>query len=193
MPFVRAGGERRLSRWRLSAFTTAILLFVVGAGALIGNQIINPAKRVIEAVAGALLVYVLWSNSTINALWILLVIYPFPFAIVVGNSTFVFVIAMFLICLIRASARIATFRLDRAFNLPIALFMMSYMVSFYNLSTEQYALRFALVHTGSVIACVLLFYMIINFVDTEKRLETAMRVMMITAAAVISEPMVAPT
>ncbi len=178
--------DERLRRRRPVLSRTVLVLFIAGAGALLASQIVHPAKRMIEAVAGALLVYVLWSNSTINALWILLVIYPFPFAIVVGNSTFVFVIAVFLIYLIRVSARIATFRLDRTFNLPIALFMMSYMVSFYNLSTEPYALRFAFVHTGNVIACVLLFYMITNFVDTEKRLETAMRVMMITATAVIA-------
>ena len=179
-------GRREAPRRRLPLSGAALLLFVAGAGALLGSQIVSPAKRVIEAVAGVLLTYVIWSSPAINALWILLVIYPFPFAIVIGHSTFVFVIVVFLVYLVRVSAKLATFRLDRRFNLPIAFFVMSYAVSFYNMSLEPYTLRFGLVHTGNVLASILLFYMIINFVDTEERLEKTMRVMMIAAAAVIA-------
>ncbi len=184
---IPVNGERldRIRR-RFPLSKAAILLFIAGAGALLGSQIVNPAKRVIEAVAGVLLTYVIWNSPVVNALWILLVIYPFPFAIAIGHSTFVFVIVVFLVYLVRVSAKLATFRLDRRFNLPIAFFVMSYAVSFYNMSLEPYTLRFGLVHTGNVLASILLFYMIINFVDTEERLEKTMRVMMIAAAAVIA-------
>lgn len=180
------GEGRDTGRRRLPLSKTAMLLFVAGAGALLGSQIVNPTKRVIEAVAGLLLTYVLWNSSVVNALWILLVIYPFPFAIAVGHSTFVFVVVFFIIYLVRVSAKLETFRLDRRFAAPIALFVMSYILSYYNMSFEPHALRFGLVHTGNVIGSILLFYMIINFVDTEERLEKTMRVMMISATAVIA-------
>jgi hypothetical protein len=179
-------GRREAPRRRLPLSGAALLLFVAGAGALLGSQIVNPAKRVIEGVAGVLLAYVIWNSPAVNALWILLVIYPFPFAIAIGHSTLVFVIVVFLVYLVRVSAKLATLRSDRQFNLPIALFIMSYAISYYNVATTNIALRFGLVHTGNVLGSILLFYMIINFVDTEERLEKTMRVMMIAAAAVIA-------
>lgn len=179
-------GARRGPRPRLSLGGAAILLFIAGVGVLLGNQIVNPTKRVIEAVAGALLVYVLWNSSTLNALSIFILMYPFPFAISVGNSTFVFAVIIFLIYLIRVSARLETFRFDRHFNLPIALFALSYLVSFYNTSLEPTTMRFALVHTGSVIGSILAFYLMINCFDTEERLMKAVRLLAISSALVIT-------
>ena len=93
---ITVGGEKRLPRRRPAFSRIATLsFFLVGIGALIAAQIVNPTKRVIEAAAGVLLVYVIWSSSTINALWILLVAYPFPFGISIGNSTFIFIILIF--------------------------------------------------------------------------------------------------
>lgn len=177
---------RRAERRRFPLAKAAILFFVAGVGLLLGKQIVNPSKRVIEAVAGALLVYVLWNSSALNALWIFILLYPFPFAMSVGNSTFVFALIIFIIYLIRVSARLDTLHLDRRFNLPIALFVMSYIVSFYNLSFEPYTTRFALVHTASVFASILIFYLVINCVDTEERLEKTVRFFMITAWLVIA-------
>lgn len=177
---------RRAERRRFPLGKAAILFFVAGIGLILGNQIVNPSKRVIEAAAGALLVYVLWNSSTLNALWIFILIYPFPFAISAGNSTFVFAIIIFLIYLIRVSARIETLRFDRRFNLPIVLFVMSYLVSFYNLSFEPYTTRFALVHTASAFASILVFYLVINCIDSEERLAKTMRFFTITAVLVIA-------
>jgi len=176
-------GRRWLGASRLRI---GVLLFILGAGALIGSQIVHPTKRVIEALAGLLLAYVLWNFSSLNALWAILVIYPFPFAISAGNSTFIFVIIVFIVHLIRVSSRKATLSGDRQFNLPIALMVMSYILSFYNQQAGGELMRFALTSTLNFFAAVLLFYMIVNFVDDEEKLAKTVRVLMVTCSLVVT-------
>lgn len=178
--------ESRRAARRRAPISIASIIIIVGVGALLATQIVNPTKRVIEALAAVFLVYVIWNLSAVRALWLLLAVYAFPFAISLGNSTFVFVVLLFVLYLLRVSARVETFRRDRRFDFPITLFLLSYLVSFYNISTEPNALRFGLVHTGNVLACVFLFYMMINLIDSEQKLVATMRAMMIAATAIIA-------
>lgn len=172
-------------RMKLSSSKLGIIAFVAAAGALIGSQIAHPAKRIIETIGGLLLVYLIWNFSTLSAFWLILIIYPFPFAISVGHSTFVFIVIVFIVYLIRVAARKSTLRSDRQFNLPIILMVISYIVSFYNIGGSSYLIRFGLISTVNFFAAILFFYMIINFVTDEKKLNTTVRISMITCALVI--------
>lgn len=162
-----------------------IIAFVAASGAIIGVQIAQPAKRVIESIGAFLLVYLVWNFSTLSALWMLLIIYPFPFGISLGHSTMIFIFIIFIVYMIRVSARLSALRFDRQFNLPIVIMLMSYTVSFYNFETTPESLRFGLQHTLNFIASILLFYMIINFVTDERKLHTTVRISMITCALVM--------
>ena len=102
----RAVEEKR--RFSLSFIWTAMI--TAGVGALVGSQIYNPAKRVIEAIVGLIFIFMLWNVSTLNALWLLIIIHPFPFAISLGNSNFVFTLIIFIIYLIRVSHQRNSFR-----------------------------------------------------------------------------------
>jgi hypothetical protein len=172
-------------RSKLSPSKLGIVAFVVAAGALIGGQIAHPAKRTLEAIGGLILVYLIWNFSTLSALWLILVIYPFPFAIQAGNSTFVFVVIVFIIYLIRVSAHTATMRLDKQFNLPVALMILSYLISFYNFEGSPEVIRFGIIHTVNFFASILLFYMVVNLVNDERKLHAAIRISMITCALVM--------
>jgi hypothetical protein len=170
---------------RLSSSKVRLIVFIAAAGALAGSQIAHPSKRILEALGGLILVYLIWNFSTLSALWLLLVIYPFPFAISLGNSTFVFVVIIFIIYLIRVSARTATIRFDRQFNLPILLMVMSYIISFYNFQVSPDVMRFGIVHTANFFAAILFFYMIVNFVDNEERLYRTLRISMVTVVLIM--------
>ncbi len=172
-------------RLKLSLSKLGIVAFVVAVGALIGTQIAHPAKRTLEAIGGFILAYLIWNFSTLSALWLILIIYPFPFAISAGNSTFIFVVIVFIIYLIRVSAHTATLRFDKRFNLPVALMVLSYVISYYNFQGSPETIRFGLVHTINFFASILLFYLIINLVNDERKLRTAVRISMITAALVM--------
>jgi len=172
-------------RMKLSFSKLGIIAFVAAAGALIGSQIASPTKRILETIGGLLLVYLIWNFSPLNAFWLLLIIYPFPFGISAGNSTFVFVVVVFIIFLIRVSARKSTLRFDKQFNLPIILMVMSYIISFYNIEKSSAFIGFALTYTLNFFAGILFFYMAVNFVTDEKKLYTTVRISMITCALII--------
>jgi hypothetical protein len=172
-------------RLKPSLSKLGIVAFVIAAGAIVGGQIAHPAKRMIEAIGGLILVYLIWNFSPLSALWLILIIYPFPFAIQAGNSTFVFVVIVFIIYLIKVSAHTATLRFDKRFNLPIALMILSYIISFYNFQGGPEIIRSGIVHTLNFFAAILLFYMITNLVNDERKLQTAIKISMVTAALVI--------
>ena len=177
-----AAPGRRLGAPRSRAWFIALIVVV---GGLLGYQIYHPVKRVIEAVAGLVLVYILANFSTLRALWFLIIVFPFPFAISAGNSTFVFTLVLFVVYLVRASTHRETLRGDRLFNLPIAFLVLSYILSFYNQDTSGRLLQFAVLHTINFFAAVLFFYMIINTVNSERKLARTITVMMVTCSLVI--------
>jgi len=174
---------RRKRRFSLSFIWAATI--TAGVGALVGSQIYDPVKRVIEAIVGLIFIFMLWNVSTLNALWLLIIIHPFPFAISLGNSNFVFTLIIFIIYLIRVSRHSNNIRSDRLVNLPIALLVLSYIVSFYNIEVTPYIMRFALVHTSNFFVVILFFYLVINFVDDEEKLRKTLRVVLVTASLVI--------
>ncbi|MBN1884448.1 MAG: O-antigen ligase family protein [Candidatus Krumholzibacteriota bacterium] len=160
---------------------------VLGMGILVGSQIASPAKRVIEAIVGVVVVLVLWNFSTIGALWFLVVMYPFPFAISLGTSNFVFTIVIFLIHMIRVSAGQERFFLDKRVAAPVLFLVGTYILSLYNVLGVQPMLlqRSALLHTGNFIAAALFFFMIISFVDNEKALERTVKFMVVCSTLVV--------
>ncbi len=142
-------------------------------------------KRVLEAIGGLILVYLIWNFSALSALWLILIIYPFPFALWAGNSNVIFVTIVFIMYLIRVSAHTATLRLDKQFNLPIALLLMSYALSFYNFQGTPTAIRFGVIHMINVLASIFLFYLLINLVNDERKLRTAINISIVTCALVM--------
>ncbi len=170
---------------RLSAKKLWTWLYVIAAGALVGTQFYNPSKRVIEAIAGLVIVGILWNFSILGAIWILMVVYPYPFAISIGNSNFVFVIIIFIIYLIRVSSGQLKIHSDKLLNIPTLLLVLAYIISFYNMEMTTYKLRWGLIHTANFFAILLLYYMIINFVDDEKKLLTMVRMFMIAAGLIV--------
>lgn len=176
--------ELKRRRFSISFIWTATV--IAGVGALIGSQIYNPAKRVIEAIVGLIFVFILWNVSTINALWLLIIIHPFPFAISLGNSTFVFTMIIFTIYLIRVSSHRSSIRSDKLVNLPIVLLVLAYILSFYNQDFTLYKTRFAFVHTSNFFAAIILFYLVINFVNDEEKLRQTLRVVLLTVTFVIA-------
>lgn len=180
-----SGGRKRLPGM-LTSLKIRTIVFVIAAGVFFGNLIYKPNKRVIESIVGILLVYVLWNFSTTAALWMLIVIYPFPFGISIGTSTFILIIITFIIFLIRVSTGMSKFRTDRYFNLPLGLMVISYIISFYNFEPSAWATQYAFIHTTHSFGMILLFYMIVNFIDDEEKLQKTVKFSMITIFLVLA-------
>ena len=159
-------------------------IYVAIIGILVGWQIYDPSKRFIEAVAGLIVIGIVWNFSAIQALWFILLTYPFPFAFSMGNSTFVFTLIVFIIYMVHVSTGRYRFHGDKLLNLPIAVIVIAYIVSFYNQSNEPMILKFAIFHTISFFVILILYYMIVNLIDSEENLRKTISVFMVSIALV---------
>lgn len=181
---LRAEKKRSIfGKFSLTSIKTLVLITVFGIVA--GTQIAGPKKRVIESIVGLVIIAVLWNFSTFASLSFIILMYPFPFATSIGSSNLIIVVAIFIIYLIRVSAKVETIRSDRNYNFPIALLVFSYLLSFYNFEVTAYRLQMSFQHTTNFFAAIIFFYMIINFINSEKRLNYTVKIMMGTTALVI--------
>ncbi len=154
-----------------------------GVGLIAGTQIYNPNKRVIEAMAGGFLILLLWKFSTISALWLLLVMYPFPFAMSWGTSNEIFVVIIGMVVLIRVATGVYKITLDPMIRLPLILFIVSYILSFKNVPPGL--TKMAIVNTVNLFTAATFMVLIINFVDDEEKLRKTLNFLMVSVALFI--------
>ena len=159
--------------------------FITGAfGLLIGTQIYDPNKRVIEAMAGGILMFLLWKFSTIAALWALLIMYPFPFSISWGTSNEIFMIIIVVVVLVRVATGVFRVTLDPKIRLPLILIVISYLISFKNVPPGL--MRLAIINTFNFFSAAAFMILIINFVDDEEKLRKTLNVLMVSLALFIA-------
>jgi len=175
-PYVTTAGKwsflgRQLSRLRTVVLTTA-------AGLLIGTQIYDPNKRVIEAMAGGMLLLILWRFSTLAALYTYLVMYPFPFSVSWGTSNEIFIMIIVLVVLIRIATGVLKISLDPKIRWPLILIVVSYLLSFKNVIPGL--IRASLVSTFAFLTAAAYMVLIINLVDDEKKLRKLVNFAMIS-------------
>ena len=175
--------EERVSLLRRSLPHIKTLALIIIVGLVLGSQIYNPNKRTIEAIAGLVLLLLLWRFSTIAALWMLLLTYPFPFSISMGTSNEIFMFIITLVVLLRVSTGEYRITLDHKIRLPIILIVVSYIISFKNVPPGL--MRLSMVNTFNFFAAAGFMVLIINFIDDEVRLRRTLNIMMISAALFI--------
>lgn len=176
--------EERASLLRRSLPHIKTLALIIIVGLVLGSQIYNPNKRMIEAIAGFVLLLLLWRFSTIAALWMLLIVYPFPFSISWGTSNEIFMMIIMIVALLRVSAGHYKFSLDRKIRLPMILIVASYIISLKNASPAL--LRLSLVNTFNFFSAAGFMILIVSFVDDEVKLRKTMKIMMISAALFVA-------
>lgn len=171
-------------RARFTRLTWITLIFITGT--LIGKQIYDPSKRFIEAVIGLVLVTVMWNLSTLGALLFFIIAYPFPFGISLGHSNFIFLVIIFNIYLLRVSLKLEPSRGDKTFNLPLGLIVASYILSFSNFDYNAGLGWMAFLNTTSMFSAIMLFYLIINMVDDEKKLRMVVHTIIISITMIVA-------
>ncbi len=169
----------------LSAGKLKTLLFIAAVGIILGNQIYDPTKRVIEAVIGIIIVGLLWNFSTLGAIWLMVVMYPFPFGMSLGSSNYFLTILIFILHMIRVSAGQYKMHSEKLLNLPIILMVLSYILSLYNLPMDPDSRKFAYLHTSNFFATVLFFYLLVNLINDEEKLEKTVKLMMVSLALIV--------
>lgn len=154
-------------------------------GVLLGFQYWNPHPRVIPVVIALLVFGVAWRLNMVAAINVLVFLLPYPKGTVFGSTNLAFVLLVFVIWLLRLSLRMSPPARSSPVDLPIFGMLLWYILSFYNV-LNAYALERALQNFELFLACLLLFYMIINCVRTQEDLKRLHMAQMVTACIVFA-------
>jgi O-antigen ligase len=156
--------ERRLSGPLFS------VLAVVAAGILIGQQYVNPNKRVIAVMVAAILAGLAWRLDMLWGLGVVVLTVPYPRGTIFGNSNVALILVLLVIWLLRVSQRQSAGLRRSPLDIPIVGLLIAYIISFYNVGPPP-DLGYALQNLQLMVACVLMFYLIVGNVRTEQGLQ----------------------
>ncbi len=158
------------------------LLLVVGAAIILGMQYVDPDKRMVQIIVAAIIVGIAWYLDTLSGLCLLVLALPYPRGTSFGSTNVAFILLLLLIWLLRiAQKRVAPPR-RTPLDLPIAGLVLAYVVSFNSIAKTAH-LQPALLNTTLFIACLALFYMIVNNVHSSAGLERLLNFQAISCAS----------
>jgi hypothetical protein len=152
--------------WIARLFGLAVLIV---AGVMIGMQYVAPDKRTLTVAVAFLLFGIAWRMDLISALGVLLIASPFPRITVFGSSNVVMVLAIAVIWLLRVTLRRSPPAHGSPVDLPLVCLLMAFVVSFYNIESVPVLWR-ALENFAGLLACVAMFYLILNMMKTPEDL-----------------------
>jgi O-antigen ligase len=155
----------------------------VGTGVVLGIEYWTPNKRVIPVLATLLVFGVAWRLSMAAAINVLVFLLPYPKGTVFGSTNTAFILIVLIIWLLRISLRMSQPARSSPLNLPIFAMILWYILSFYNVRTP-YALDQGIQNFEVFLACVLMYYMVINSVRTQRDLRRLHTAQLITALGV---------
>ena len=160
----------RDSRMRIWLDRIFQIVLILGLGVLIGQQYMNPDKRVIQAAAAAIVVGVAWRLDMVSAIGVLILMLPFPRGTTFGNTNLAFILMLLVIYLLRLSQREVPRPERSPTDGPVLAFLLIVIVSFYTVPSMRY-LGFALQQFQLFIGTLLLFFLVQQNVRSVKDLQ----------------------
>ena len=145
-----------------------VTIAVIAAGVLLGVQIMAPDKRVLAVMAALVVFAIAWRASMVMGLGFLLLALPYPRSTSFGTTNLAFILVLAVIWLLRMSLRVTALPRRTPVDTPIAALLIAYVISFYNVNPAH--LNAAVANFVSLLACVLLFYLIVHNVRTTQDL-----------------------
>ncbi len=162
---------------------TLTVIAIVGAGVLIGVQYWLPNPRVIPVILSLLVFGVAWRLDMVAAINLLVILLPYPKGTVFGSTNVAFILLVFIIWLLRVSLRMSPRPRPTPVDLAIFAFTLWHILSFYNVESA-FVFHRAVINFEAYLACLMLFYLIINCVRTQRDLERLHQAQIITAFVV---------
>ncbi len=186
MGFLTAPPTRPEARPGADLFSRAMAwISTAVVGVLLGIQYWNPNPRVIPVVVAMLVFGITWRLNMVAAVNVLVFLLPYPKGTVFGSTNLAFILLVFVVWLLRLSLRMSPPARSSPLNLPIFGMLLWYILSFYNVR-DAFALERALQNFEMFVACLLLYYMIINSIHTQKDLQRLHTAQMVTAFLVFA-------
>ena len=165
---------------RLVGFVTVVTL-----GVLLGIQYWTPNKRVIPVLLATAVFGIAWRLSMVAAINVMVFLLPYPKGTVFGSTNLALIMMVFVLWLLRLSLRMSEKARTSPVDLPILGLLLWYVLSFYNVR-DDYALERALQNFELFGACLVMYYLIINCVRTQRDLERLHTAQLVTAIGVFA-------
>jgi O-antigen ligase len=172
----------RLLGWAMRF--TPVALMVVVVSYFTAKQIATPHHRMIKMVVlGGMLVF-MFRFDIVYSVWAFTILFPFPSGITIGSTNSIMVTLITLTWAIRATSTGQRVTSPTRYDWAIVLLLLAYVMSFYNCETETQVVR-GLNVFWKQISAVLYFYLILRFVDDEKRLISFTKVVGVMLSLVV--------
>jgi hypothetical protein len=141
------------------------------------QQTVSPHRRVIKlGVLLALMAFMLRFDM-VYSVFLFTILFPFPSGVSIGDTNTVLMTLIPLVWAVRASSTRTKFFLRKTkVDVPIVLFLLAYVLSFFHVETGT-ELTFSLKVLWRTFATVMYFFMIVTFVDDEKKIRILTKVL----------------
>ncbi len=170
---------RRATWWDRVAAAAA----VAAIGVVLGVQYVQPNKRVISVLVAAVVAGIAWRLDMLTGIGLLVFALPYPRGTVFGNTNLAFILLLLVIWLLRITQRRSPRPVGTPIDVPIVGMVVLYIVSFYNI-TEPTSLRPAFENLQLFLACVMMFYLIVNNVRTASDLRRLHHFQLLSALSI---------
>ena len=172
--------------WRADPFSRVVgLVTTLVVGVLLGIQYWSPNKRVIPVVLATAVFGIAWRLSMGAAINVLVFLLPYPKGTVFGSTNLALIMMVFVLWLLRLSLRMSERARTSPIDIPILGLLLWYVLSFYNVRND-FALERALQNFELFGACIVMYYLIINCVRTQRDLERLHQAQLLTAICVFA-------
>ncbi len=141
------------------------LILIVATGVVMGQQYVAPDKRVLAVAAALIVLGITWRLDLLSGVGLLVLAVPYPRSNVYGSTNLAFTLLLLVIWLLRVSTGAADRPRATPVDRPIVGLVFAYIISFYNVEKATH-LGPALTNFGLFLACLALFYLLVNAVRT---------------------------
>lgn len=158
--------EHRPSVWGQWFDRAVNALVVIALGVILGSQYLEPNKRLLSVAAAVIVIGIAWRLDMVSGIGVMIMALPYPRGTVFGSTNIALILLLVIIYLLRMSQREVAPPRPTPVDAPIAAFFLTYVVSFYNVES-QHDLYFALQNFQLLVGTLIMFYLIVNSVQTE--------------------------
>ena len=174
--------SRRMLKWPGRLLGPALIVI---AGLVMGQQYVAPNKRVLPILIGILITGLAWRVGIVAGLGVLVMTLPYPRGTVFGNTNLALILVLLVIWLLRITQRMSPPPRRTTVDLPIVGLLIMYMLSFNNVRDQTLLIR-GVQNLELFLGAVLMFYLIVNNLQSSKDLERLHNFMLISAVSVFA-------
>lgn len=148
------------------------------------NQTISPHRRVIKLAVLLALMSFMIRFDMVFSVYLFTLLYPFPSGVALGSTNSILMTVIPLVWAVRAASTKSRLWRKTAVDVPIVLLLAAHIVSFFNIDSN-FALIQSLKIMWRAVAAIAFFYLIVTFVNDEKKLTTITKVLCVSCGLVM--------